>query len=231
MKSQSIDRLTLILLFIGIFCLFFLTPSDPDLGWQLRCGQQIWQQKEICHYNQFSILLENYYWPDARHLYQFFIFPFYQIFGLFGLSLVNSLLMLASFVLFLFLSGQKEIKIVSLPFLIFFSWLVLNFGIRNQLVSLLFLFLLLKLIELASQKKLKWFSFSPLVMLFWANSHGGFVLGIILLLIFLFEKTVWLIIKRRSFENYWRVLGLVLLSIGATLINPGVTSRLFPSPV
>lgn len=219
MKNQSINRLILIFLLVGIFFLFFLPPTDPDLGWQLRCGQQIWQEKRICSHNEFSVLLENYYWPDARHLYQLPIFLFYQFGGVFGLSLINSLLMLVSLVLFLSLSGQKEIKIISLPLLIFFSWLVLGFGIRNQLVSLFFLFLLLKLIELGNQNK-KWFFLSLLVMAFWANSHGGFVLGVFLLLVFLFEKTVWLIINRRQFKNYLFILVFVLLSISATLLNP-----------
>ncbi len=220
MKKQPSKHLILAFLLIGLFFLFFLSPTDPDLGWQLRCGQQIWEQKKICSHNEFSVLLENYYWPDARALYQIIIFFFYKFFGLFGLSFINSLLMLASFIFFLSLSGKKELKIILFPLIIFLSWTVLGFGIRNQLFTLFFFFCLLKLIELADQKKIKWFLFSPLVMFLWANSHGGFILGVILLLVFLLEKTIQLITSHQEIRSYLSMLGLVSLSIGVTFLNP-----------
>lgn len=215
MKNQSTDRLILFFLLLGLFFLFFLPPFDPDLGWQLRCGQQIWQQRELCAQNTFSVLLENYYWTDARVLYQALLFPFYHLFGLFGLSLINGLLMLTGLIFWLSLSGKREIKIITLPFIILFSWLVLGFGIRNQLMSLFFLFVLLKFIE-----EKKWFFFSPLVMFLWANSHGGFIIGVILLIFFLFERTVGLLGSRRRIKNYLTTLGVVILSLGATFLNP-----------
>ncbi|KPJ70355.1 hypothetical protein AMJ51_02115 [Microgenomates bacterium DG_75] len=220
MKNVSLQRLILVFLLIGLFFLFFLPPDDPDLGWQLRYGQQIWQQREIPRHNQLSVFLEDYYWSDARALYQLPLFLFYQFLDLFGLSLFNSLLMVASIFIFLSLSGQKELKIISLPLIIFLSWVVLGFGIRNQLLSFFFLFLLIKLIELTNQKKFEWFSLTPLVMILWTNSHGGFILGVALLFIFAFEKTVWLFIKPRRVKNYFKILAIVLLSIGATLLNP-----------
>lgn len=221
MKPRSKNNFFLTpLLIIGLFLLFFLPPTDPDLGWHLRCGQQIWQERQICSQNTFSVLMENYLWADARALYQLLIYPFYHLFGLFGLSLLNSLVMLVGFIFWFSLSGKQEIKIISLPLLIFFSWPVLDFGIRNQLLSLVFFISLLKLIELGNKRRIKWFSFSPLVMFLWVNSHGGFVLGVFLLGVFLLEKTVWLIINRQQFKNYLFNLGITSLSIGATFLNP-----------
>jgi hypothetical protein len=220
MKNKQLNRLILAFLLIGSFFLFLLPPFDPDLGWHLRCGQQIWQQGEICSQNTFSVLLANYQWYDARVLYHFLIFPFYKTLGLFGLSLFNGLLMLTTIFFWFSLSGKKEIKVLSLPFFLLLSWLVLGFGIRNQLLSLAFFFCLLKLIELANQGKRKWFLLSPLVMFLWANGHGGFVLGVFLLLAFLFEKTLWLITKQEQFNRYLPLLGTIILSFGATLLNP-----------
>ena len=213
------NRFLTFLLIIGLFLFFFLPPTDPDLGWHLRCGQQIWQKGNLCSQNTFSVLMENYLWADVRALYQLLIYPFYRLFGLFGLSLINSFLMLASLVFFLSLSGKKGMKIISLPLVIFLSWTVLGFGIRNQLLSFFYFLVLLKLIELANQNKMKWFFLSPLIMLLWANSHGGFIIGLILLFIFLLEKTIWLI-TRQQFKNYLPTLGIILLSIGATFFNP-----------
>lgn len=220
MKTKKFNQLIFIFLIFGLFLLFFLPPLDPDLGWQLRCGQQIWQEKKICSQNEFSVLLANYRWPHSHSLYQFLIFPFYQIGGLLGLSLINGFLILASIIFFLSLSGQKEVKIVSLPLLIFLSWSVLGFGIRSQLLSFFYFFLLLKLIEIGNGNKISLFFFSPLIMFFWTNSHGGFVLGVFLLLVFLFEKTIWLVWKNQSFKTYFSILGVIFLSLLATLLNP-----------
>lgn len=219
LKSKN-NRILFSLLIIGLFLFFFLPPTDPDLGWHLRCGQQIWQQGKFCSQNTFSVLVENYLWTDIRILYQFLIYPFYKLFGLFGLSLINSLVMLVGLISWLSLSGKQEIKIISLPLLIFFSWPVLGFGIRNQLLSLVFFICLLKLIELGNKGKIKWFLLSPLVMFLWANSHGGFVLGVFLLIVFLFEKTIWLITSRQPLKNYFFDLGIISLSIGSTFLNP-----------
>jgi len=220
MKNQSVNRLVLLFLLVGLFFLFFLPPFDPDLGWQLRCGQQIWQKKELCTQNTFSVLLENYRWTDARAFYQALIFPFYHWFGLLGLSLINGLLMVTAFFFWLSLTGKKEIKVILLPLIIFFSWLVLGFGIRNQLISLFFLLLLLKVIEQVHQGKRGWLFLFPLIMFFWANSHGGFVLGVFLLLAFLLEKTINFTTKKESFKNFLFLFGGVLLSLLATFLNP-----------
>lgn len=220
MKQKSFNRLILIFVLIGAFFLFFLPAKDPDLGWHLRYGQQIWQQRIFPSHNEFSVLLENYYWPDARALYQLPLFFTFQSLGFFGLSLLNGLLLAGSIFIFLSLSGKREIKIIGLPLIIFLSWLVFGFGIRNQLMSFFFLLLLLKLIELANQEKLKWFAFTPLVMVLWANSHGGFILGVILLLFFVFDQTIWWLTKPKRDKNYFFILGLSFLSVVATLLNP-----------
>jgi hypothetical protein len=118
------------------------------------------------------------------------------------------------------LARQKKLAVISLPLILFLSWSVFGFGIRNQLLSFFYFLILLKLIELASQNKLKWFLATPLLMLLWANSHGGFIIGVILLLAFLFEKTARLIMGHRQSQNYRLVLGTTVLAVGATLLNP-----------
>ncbi|HUS52241.1 MAG TPA: hypothetical protein VMX77_02120, partial [Candidatus Bathyarchaeia archaeon] len=219
MKDQSFNRLVFFLVLIGLFFLFFLPPADPDLGWQLRCGQQFWEEQKLCNQNNFSVLMENHSWPDARLFYQSLIFPFYKNLNLFGLSLANSLLLLVTLFIWLSLTGKRKAKIAILPLILFLSWSVFGFGIRNQLFSFFLFFILIKVIELTEVKP-QWGFFLPLIMFFWANSHGGFVLGIFLLLAFLLEKTVWLILGQKEVKNYFFILILILFSLAATLLNP-----------
>ena len=164
-----------ILLFLCLFFVFFLPPLDPDLGWQLRCGQQIWQTGRLCSDNHFSLLLANYHCPNSHHLYQILIYPFYRTFGLLGLSFLNGLLLATTFFLFTRLQGSRHPKIIFLPLLIFLSWSVFSLGLRSQLFSLLYLTLLLYFWQ--KQKLI----FLPLIIWLWTNTHGSFVLSLLIL--------------------------------------------------
>lgn len=205
-----------IFLWLGLFFLFFLPPTDPDLGWQLRCGQQIWTQAKICTTNEFSVVLPGYFtsYPAGS---QFLIYPFYHLLNLFGLSLFNGLLLLGTFYLFLKLSGDKSLRLIILPFLIFLSWSVFGFGIRGQLLSIFYFTLLLFLLD--SPKK-NWVWFSPLVILLWVNSHGSFVVGLVLLAFFLAQQTFELFTQRIKLKRYFSFCLIFVLSLVAGFLNP-----------
>ena len=53
----QIPRFAILLFFLALFIILLLPPTDPDLGWQLRCGEVFWQEQSFCEHNQFSILL------------------------------------------------------------------------------------------------------------------------------------------------------------------------------
>jgi hypothetical protein len=169
------NQLLNIFLFLGLFLIFFLPPLDPDLGWQLRCGQQLWQTGHLCSENHFSVLAADYRWTLSYLLYQVLIYPVYQVLGFTGLSLINALLLATTFFLFTNLKGDKNLKITLLPIVILLSWSVFGLGLRAQLFSLFYLILLL---YLKDKRKLL---LTPLVMWLWANTHGSFVLGFLFL--------------------------------------------------
>lgn len=205
-----------IFLWLGLFFLFFLPPTDPDLGWQLRCGQQIWEQGKICTTNEFSVLLAGYLtsYPAG---YQFLIYPFYKFFNLFGLSLLGALMMFLSLYLFLNLSGNKTLRLMILPLIIFLSWSVFGFGLRSQLLGIFYFALLLFLID--SPKK-NWLWFSPLVILAWVNSHGSFILGLVLLAFFLAQQTFSILTKKMSLKQYFSFCLIFVFSFIASFLNP-----------
>ena len=179
-KSQFISWF----FFFAILTIFFLPPTDPDLGWHLRCGQLIWQGQSFCTPNQFSVLLENYHWPNHYWLYQAMIYPVYRLAGLWGLTFLNSFLMASAIILlYSAIKNYPWEKMLALGLIIHFSWTVFNFGIRSQLMGLFFFSLLLWLLS-KMETKPKLMFFLPLVTLLWANSHGSTIIGLILLAFF-----------------------------------------------
>ena len=181
----------------SLFLIFLLPPTDPDLGWHLRCGQLFWQEHSFCEQNQFSVLLENYSWPNHAWGYQAMIYKIYQFFGIHGLTIFNALLMTAAFgFLYLAVKNCTFEKMLAILATIYFGWGVFSFGIRSQLVGFFFFNLTLWLLtgirhsdpERSRRGKnpsacLK-LILPPLVMLLWANTHGSVILGLLLIFFF-----------------------------------------------
>lgn len=218
MRSDN-NRINFILS-LGIFLLFFLPSADPDLGWQIRCGQQYWQEKRICAQNEFSVLREDYVWSHSHSLYQLLIFPFWRWGGLWGLSFLNGLLIVLGFRIFLSTAGNRFWKIVFLPLIILASWPVFSLGIRSQLLSIVYFLLLLKLIELAKTQNRRLFLLTPLLIWIWANSHGGFIIGLVILGFFLLQQTIFVLRRAERPEKYIKVLLVAIVSPVLSLINP-----------
>jgi MFS family permease len=201
---------TLSLLLLSLFLFFLLPPLDPDLGWHLRCGEEIWQGNFFCHQNEFSLLLANYEWPNHFWLYEAIIYPVFKIGGLWGLSIFGALVASGAF-LFLFSSLKKPgwVGLALLPVVIYFSWGVFSLGVRGQIAGFFFFCLLLYLLTKEFPIHLRGGlcgllggGLLMIVMLVWANAHGSAILGLILLTVFgwrefqqnryKFDKRLWI---------------------------------------
>lgn len=210
---MRIKAISLGLLFVSLFLLFFLPPLDPDLGWHLRCGEDLWQGKSFCRQNDFSLLLSGHRWPNHFWLYQALLYPVYRLGGIWGLSFFGALLLSGTFfLLFLNLKRFRWESLWGLPLIIFFSRGVLSLGVRSQLAGLFFFNLLLCVLFLPkSSRKLFWL---PLIMLFWANTHGSVILGVILLLFHGLQA-----FKEQDFRFSKKLLLFPLAGM-STLVNP-----------
>jgi len=176
-KSQLFNAL----LFLTLVTFFLLPPTDPDLGWQLRCGQEIWQKGSFCQQNHFSVLLANYFWPNHHWIYQTIIFPVFKFFGFWGLTISNGVLMAFSFLFFfLAIKNFSLEKLLAVFLVIFLGWGVFSFGLRSQLLGIFFFNLLLFVNRKAKNNSRLKLLF-PLIMVFWVNSHGSFILGLFLI--------------------------------------------------
>jgi len=222
-KLKLIDWLFL----VGLVLVFLLPPTDPDLGWQLRCGQEIWQREGWCNINKFSVLLEGYNWPNHHWLYQTVIWGIWGIWsrgagscsagGRWGLSVLGAVVMGLAFWFWYLATPNLRLEKMSLMSLMaLMSWGVFSFGIRSQILGFLYFNLLLYIFSRLEQRpKFVWFI--PLVMLVWANTHGGSVaLGLVLV-------GGWGIKEFKGFKKFKEFKETVLmlvLAVGATLLNP-----------
>jgi hypothetical protein len=248
MKKRYIIR-TFALLGI-LFFLFFLNNSfdylDPDLGWHLKVGEDIVQDQKISTVNYYNYTLNNIEWLNHEWLLDALSYLIYNNFGYVNLSIVFAFLTtLVFYFLYKYLSikyqGLKNKENISFS-LSFFLYSVISLfgiiaisphvGVRMQVVALLLFVLLLIILEKYKQKeKLKYIILLPLLFLFWANTHGTFILGLGLIFSFLGIKIIerclyYYNVKKIDYSYLWSnkkiftFFNVSLASVLVTLINP-----------
>lgn len=197
-----------------IFCLLFIIRNvcfslDPDVGWHIRMGEIILFHG-IPLKDVFSYTMPSYTFIDHEWLSDIFIATLYPILGLIGLSILFTLLAYTSLLLQLFTIKKKWIAV---PLFLCMGGILDYLGIRPQIFSWLFFSILILIIR--NEKRWNVFRFfTPLLFLLWANMHGSFALGLIILAVSVLLN--FYTRRRFSFVDG----SIVIVSILITLCNP-----------
>lgn len=170
-------RIVGIVLFILVFILLSRTPLDADLWWHLRAGQAMWQERTILLADRFSYTVPGIRWFNAFWVSEILLFLLYELGGYFALAGFVSLTAAVTFVhLFERLPGNQIIN----GLVIMLSALTAApiWGPRPQIISFLMVALLDRWLE--QDKNLPYWMLVPFFAL-WANLHGGWIWGFLLL--------------------------------------------------
>ncbi|MHB8880745.1 MAG: tetratricopeptide repeat protein [Thermodesulfovibrionales bacterium] len=239
-KNKTAGRL-LFLSFIIVFLTFFInyiTPKvwDYDFWWHLATGRYIVENSSIPDFDPFSYvnnLEENQavknpvgiqfnlrqYW-----LAQAIFYLVYKWFGSAGIMVLRgSLLFLSVFTIFWALKRWRVGYFIIFPLIFCVHGTNLSYiGERPVLFTvLLSVVTFYLLMDYKRNNNRLFFALVPL-MLLWANLHGGFLLGIILIGTFMLGETANYFLKRDPLEKQ-RLLTLYcvgLAAIAASGVNP-----------
>ena len=246
-RVESIFNKPLVKLALGFitFACIFVYHTYPlglsDFWWHLNTGRWIWTHGGMPSDDPFlfssvspldaraSLILRGY--PLSQMLF----FGSYALAGAYALIVLKSLLMTLFYGLLwnqLRRSGLHSITALAivgaLP-LLFFRFDEL----RPQLFSFIFTLLVLQLVEnlLAEERRGKpvtrYMFLFPVLMLFWANLHRGFIIGIGIMFVYLFAE--WFTRKKSRDplpdDAYRHLLIVAIVSAGISFINPaGITA-------
>jgi len=177
---EKVKKVSFSLFIFATAVIFFLAPIDTDLGWHLRYGNYFLENGRPMMENKLTVLLHNQTWPNSYTLYQPLIAFLYGHFGLWGLSLFNSTILVASFY-FIWKLFNKNLAKASIIALIntVGGWTILRYGLRGQITSMLFLTILFYILEKVKQPK-NITAGLGILFLFWSNFHGSYLYGILL---------------------------------------------------
>ncbi len=231
-------------MFLAIFVILLLKSgsillADGDTGYHIRTGEYIIQNWTIPTHDLFSYLTPPPAWTAHEWLSEIIMAVIYRASGLSGIVIFFSLFLAATHVL-LYRSLKaisNEIALVIGVTAIAVATSSTHWLARPHLFSLaltLVWYQVLDDYQFSRQNKL---IYLPLLMLLWVNLHGGFVIGLLLLVIYACGNLLRSLaaspsLAEQSVDKAKQFALSAVLCTAVTLINPrGYEILLFPFKV
>lgn len=184
----TLDRLVTFILFLAILAMAARFPTDSDSWWHLQSGRWIVEHRAVPIVDPFSHSRYGQAWIDHGWLAQIFIYLAYHWLGYAGLVLLLIGLVLAAFY-FAWLQCQADNGWVrAFVFVVAAVASAIIWAVRPQMVSFMLTGLVALLLYRYKQGNQRAIWGLPAVMIVWANSHGGFAVGFILMAAYLFGE-------------------------------------------
>lgn len=216
---------------------YLLRPiSDLDFFWHLKTGEWIWQNGHLPTSDPFTftgpvnpnsrqlLILQGY--PLAQLLY----YGLHQVWGWAGIYLLRFILVSAFLLVFMArfsLSGivRHSWLLVSALLMLFSVLCLERYPLeRPQVFSFLYFAVLLLLYEWivsgGYRRPLLYIVLPCLVLMtVWGNTHGGSILGLVILTVIAIAETVLFFLKRREKKQFLAIVSFVLVGIAGCLLN------------
>ena len=228
LKFSAIGKTQTLLEFLVpvlVFIILTRTPQDADMWWHLRAGQDMWQSKSILLTDTFSYTRAGQPWVNAFWISEIIFYLLYRLGGFFSLTVLVALTGAVTFYfLFRRMEGNKFVN----AFVIILATVTAApiWSPRPQIFSFLILALLdgWLLNQIQKNEKHSLWILVP-VFAFWANIHGGWIWGFLLLAAYIVGTALNNLSKENRFApaNWKFLLHLMFWSLIAGLaigLNP-----------
>jgi len=233
---KSLHAASFLLIFIAFFYSYLLTPLwDYDFWWHIATGRYIATEGHLPETDPFSYTSTM---PENKNMFlerekvflkQYWLAQviYYLVFIKFGAGgVVFARSFLLTLIVLTVFAGLKRSRLQ--PYLIFIFAVLLYMvslralGERPVLFSMLFTAVVLFALEEFKERRNRWLYLLLPTMLIWANMHGAFVIGNLLIGIYMFSEALKLAFKRSTLSQQERVLffSVTALAIVISYLNP-----------
>ena len=179
-RAKQFDLFVLILVLLLIFILAARTPLDSDMWWHLRAGQETVQTGRPMLADNLSTTRFGAAWINHSWLSEVGMYLLYRWGGSLAIGAITAMLAVLSMLLLYFtLEGPALLR----AFLLILGAMVaaVVWAPRPELVSLVLMALVGYLLYCYKWKGVDRLWLLPLVFILWANLHGGYPLGFMLI--------------------------------------------------
>jgi len=226
MKRLTLTRLVTLITFIALFAMAVRTAVDTDMYWHLRTGQYILETRSVPTADPFSSTSLGTPWVDVHWLSQVVLYVTYALTGYAGLSLLVAVLVVVAFV---FVWKQMSGGVFMRAFILIIAaassgavWTA-----RSQMATFVFTAAVGYLLYLYKWKQSDRLWALPIIFVVWANMHGGYIAGFMLIGALLAGEVLngilnWFgVMSATPLRWRWRKLLLItVISVAVLLINP-----------
>jgi hypothetical protein len=179
--TQRLSARTLLLggVMIVTLSLFIAGEQDPDFWWHVRIGRWMVDNGRLPSTDIFTFTVPDHVWTDHEYLTEILMWLIYRAAGLVGLSLAFGLLTWAAFWIL-----HRQVR--RQPWVIVAVGLAIGavagspiWGPRAQMITFFLTCLELYWLQGYLSGRSRALRYFPLVMILWANLHGGWVIGFV----------------------------------------------------
>ena len=176
----------MVILAFGLFAMAARGVADPDIWWHLRTGELIIQNHHVFHSDPYSFTRAGQPWINHEWLSEVLMYGVYRLAGWAGLIVCFAAIIAITLWL-------VHIRCPARPYVagLFTVWGAAAsapiWGVRPQMFTLLLASIFLLILERSDQHpSVLWWT--PLLTLLWVNLHGGYFVGLGLMILFLAGK-------------------------------------------
>ncbi len=164
------------------------TLYDPDYYWHLKSGEYIVGNWTLPHTDIFSYTMADQKWVLHEWLFQVILYGIHATMGEVWIKILSATaITFTIFSIFQISKRQSSGRISACCVILFFPLLIFPFmAPRPQIFSYLFFtFFIYAILETKYFHNKQALYFLPLIMIGWVNLHGGYIVGIALLMLYL----------------------------------------------
>ena len=212
---------------MAVAAAFTSSVADPDFWWHLRTGRWMIEHGRLPDHDLYTYTVAGHHWVDHEYLTEVLMAWLNSWGGLVAISISFGLLTWLGFLLLYRTvpTGRRPYVIAGLGLALAALAGAPIWGPRAQMITFTFSCLELYWISGYLAGRSRTIYFLPLLMVLWANLHGGFVIAFVFLAIAITACLVeWALerdqiqrmAQRRRVRTLGQVLGLALLAVLAT---------------
>ena len=232
----SMGHLFFIVLLIAIAIRGGGILSDGDSGFHIRAGDFIINNMKIPKVDIFSYVSPPIPWTAHEWLSEVIMSFIHKCIGLSGLAIFFMSFIAFSFYVYFKLLRVYCNNVVLLWPIVFFAALCTSFHwlARPHVFSMLILILWYMILDLYEYRNINKLFYLPVLMLLWVNLHGGYIIGYVLIFIYIFSNFINGYFfsnedKTKISQKAKKLLFICFICFGVSLLNPfGYKIFLFP---
>jgi len=197
---------------------------DADTGWHIRNGEFILASHTVPRVDSFSYTRAGQPWYAWEWLYDAAIAAIHHAAGLNGVVLFSAVVIALTFaLLFRFILRRSGSFVVAMLLtLLAAAAAQVHMLARPHVLSWLFTLLWVEVLYRFEEGRRSALLWLPPLMLVWVNVHGGFILGLVLIVVF-GCSSLWSYLQSPGAESRQQVLHLAMAlfaCLAVTLLNP-----------